>query len=118
MRILVRSVLQGNRSFNIVRLHRRRCHSDGVKHRVMSSAQQTGDKQTTAAAVALDKAPENWFSRFSRAHVTPEGCFKGFTDRFNGITVDSSLEGRKEGEEEDIDIEQKLLGTFIDLWPS
>lgn len=76
----------------------------------MSTASDTADKQP----VSLDKAPDNWFAKFSRASATPEGCFKGFTDRFNGITVDSSMEGRLDGGE-DIDIGQKLEGTFVDL---
>lgn len=106
MRTLVRSVLQCRRSPALLydqRDHRRVL----VQIRLMSSSEN--EKAANPLTMPLDKSPENWFAKFSRAEDTPKGCFKGFSDRFNGITVDSILERSEE------EFEAKLTGTFIDL---
>lgn len=35
---------------------------------------------------------DNWFNKYAAVEDAPEGIFKGVSDRFNGITVDSNLE--------------------------
>lgn len=35
---------------------------------------------------------DNWFNRYAAVEDAPEGIFKGVSDRFNGITVDSNIE--------------------------
>lgn len=79
----------------------------------MSSSNSTpAENNDGGKSVPLDKSPENWFAKYSRAEETPKDCFRGYSDRFNGITVDSSFE-RSEG----IDIAKKLEGSFNDLCP-
>ncbi|XP_307652.5 uncharacterized protein LOC1269070 [Anopheles gambiae] len=38
------------------------------------------------------KGADSWFNKYSAVESSPEGTFKGVKDRFNGITVDSSME--------------------------
>lgn len=76
----------------------------------MSSSSASQDERQP---LALDKSPDNWFAKFSRATETPKDCFRGFADRFNGITVDSTLEAHASDEESDFG--KKLEGTFNDL---
>ncbi|XP_058821224.1 uncharacterized protein LOC131683352 isoform X2 [Topomyia yanbarensis] len=35
---------------------------------------------------------DNWFNKYAAVEDAPEGVFKGVSDRFSGITVDSNLE--------------------------
>lgn len=37
-------------------------------------------------------ASDNWFNKYVAVEDAPEGIFKGVSDRFNGITVDSNIE--------------------------
>lgn len=37
-------------------------------------------------------AADTWFNKYAPVEDAPEGIFKGVSDRFNGITVDSNLE--------------------------
>lgn len=79
-----------------------------------SSGDSTRPAETEGAPLTLDKSPDNWFAKFSRATDTPKGCFRGYSDRFNGITVDSALEGKVEGGVvEEIDFAQKIEGTIV-----
>ena len=82
----------------------------------MSSSSSDKLPEGSKPVVALDKSPDNWFAKFSRATETPAECFRGYADRFNGITVDSSLEGKKVDQsadtEEDNDFGRKLEGAL------
>jgi len=40
----------------------------------------------------LLNSSDSWFHKYKNVEETPEGLLKGFKDRFNGITVDSSSE--------------------------
>lgn len=39
-------------------------------------------------SAALDEGQDSWFNRYKRVEV-PDNVFQGFSDRFNGVTVDS-----------------------------
>ncbi|XP_055642045.1 uncharacterized protein LOC129778892 isoform X2 [Toxorhynchites rutilus septentrionalis] len=41
---------------------------------------------------ALFNTSNSWFHKYATVEDAPDGIFKGFSDRFNGITVDSNLE--------------------------
>lgn len=110
VRGLLRSSLNSSSFVSVVRVvrptvvHPRRAMS--------SSSNQSPPENTSPAQVPLDKSPDNWFAKFSRATETPKDCFKGYSDRFNGITVDSSFEGA-----EQLDFGKKLEGSVNDLCP-
>lgn len=83
----------------------------------MSSASGEGRSGGPGSAAAevpltLDKSPDNWFAKFSKATDTPKDCFRGYSDRFNGITVDSMMEGKVDGAEES-DFGKKLEGENL-----
>lgn len=118
MRTLVRSllVLCNRSALSIGILSPRPCVSV-YPQRTMSSASgesSSGGPGSAAAEVplALDKSPDNWFAKFSKATDTPKDCFRGYSDRFNGITVDSMLEGKVDGAEES-DFGRKLEGMSL-----
>lgn len=105
MRIVVGRVLQATSSS---RSSASICAQLRVPLRAMSSSRDRVPP-TSEKPVPLDKSPENWFAKFSRPIETPSDCFRGFSDRFNGITVDSALESA------DTDFAQKLECSFVDL---
>lgn len=74
----------------------------------MSSSSTPEKGSGSGSPVPLDKSPDNWFTKFSRATETPQDCLRGYSDRFNGITVDSSFEGQVE------DFPKKLESKFPD----
>lgn len=48
-------------------------------------------KMSERADTVLNAA-DSWFNKYVAVQDAPEGIFKGVSDRFNGITVDSNLE--------------------------
>lgn len=48
-------------------------------------------KMSEKAETVLNSS-DSWFNKYMAVEDAPEGIFKGVSDRFNGITVDSNLE--------------------------
>ncbi|CRK94992.1 CLUMA_CG008479, isoform B [Clunio marinus] len=48
--------------------------------------------ETSKSDNSLMNATDKWFNRYEAVDTTEEGVFKGVTDRFNGITIDSTAE--------------------------
>lgn len=84
------------------------CPSIGLLRRVYPALVSPLCAMSSSKSADLDKSPDSWFAKFSRATETPQDCFRGFADRFNGITVDSGLEGTGDGN----DFAQKLEGAL------
>ncbi|XP_052869671.1 uncharacterized protein LOC128275266 isoform X1 [Anopheles cruzii] len=65
-----------------------RCNQVAV---ITRHSSKMSERQESSGSTVV-KGADSWFNKYAAVESSPEGTFKGVTDRFNGITVDSNME--------------------------